>query len=67
VLLEDDETSVSSAYAGRVTHAENGSSGRWKGLLTGLLVGGVLASGAWWFVHLRQGENIDRLLDAPVL
>jgi len=67
VLLEDDETSVSSAYAGRVTHAENGSSGRWKGLLTGLLVGGVLASGAWWFVHLRQGENIDRPLEAPVL
>ncbi len=48
-------------------HAENGSSGRWKGLLTGLLVTGALASGAWWFVHSRQGDDTDRPLKASAL
>jgi len=67
VLLEDDETSVSSAPADRVTHAETGSSGRWKGMLAGLLVTGALASGAWWFVYSGQGEDTGHLPEAPVL
>ncbi len=59
VLLEEDEASLSPVPAG------NGRSGGWKGLLTGLLVGGVLASGAWWFVYAQQGGGVDLLPDPP--
>jgi formylglycine-generating enzyme required for sulfatase activity/CRP-like cAMP-binding protein/chromosome segregation ATPase len=61
VLFEEGEVSVTSA------RAETGSSGRWKGLLTGLLVISALASGAWWFVHSQPGKETDSRFESPAL
>ncbi|GMQ83335.1 MAG: hypothetical protein BMS9Abin06_0068 [Gammaproteobacteria bacterium] len=65
-LPETDEAPVPLS-ADRAASAKTGGSGGWKGLLTGLLIGGALASGAWWFVHSRPGEEAGRSLEPPVL
>jgi len=64
---EDDGAPVSSAPADRTAPAKTGGSSGWKGLLAGLLISGALASGAWWFVHSRQGGETGRLFESPVL
>ncbi|GMQ83380.1 MAG: hypothetical protein BMS9Abin06_0114 [Gammaproteobacteria bacterium] len=64
---EDDGAPVSSAPVDRTASAKTGGSSGWKGLLAGLLISGALASGAWWFVHSRQGEETGRLFEPPVL
>ncbi|MFQ5643896.1 MAG: SUMF1/EgtB/PvdO family nonheme iron enzyme [Thiogranum sp.] len=47
-LLAEDDSNIAPAPAA------NAGSGGWKGLLTGLLAGGALASAVWWFVHSPQ-------------
>ncbi|GMQ89608.1 MAG: hypothetical protein BMS9Abin09_1112 [Gammaproteobacteria bacterium] len=66
VLLEDDEISVSSVPAEQATFANTGSSGGWKGMLAALLLGAVLASCTWWFVHSRQSEGATGNLPQPL-
>ena len=53
LLVEEDEPSGSRAEAGR--------SGSWKGLLSGLVAGAVLATGAWWLTGPQSESSAARM------